>query len=379
MKILQLVNGLDIGAKSGGAAHFALELSQFLQNTGEQVGIAVLYRFQTDAERFWESALTARDIQINYLNDGPHLNLVAAFRHLKQLCSTREIQIIHSHTPVGSLLAILVKWQLGVLRVLRTEHTPLPWGRGFAGAVCRFLFTNFLFPACLDGEVGVSQPITTMLNRRLIARVFHRQASLIPPVLPEVYLRRIGGNAKGEPENKAFVLGSVGILRDIKRVDVLIKAMPAVLIKYPAAQLILVGGGDEREHLEALAAELHVQRSVHFLGPRKDVSEQLERMDLFVLPSQVEGLPTVILESWACGVPVIAADIPGTRALITNEANGWLVPVCDSHALAEKINFVLSEPGLRARARANAYEAVSAFTLQQVGPAYLELYRKMIR
>lgn len=378
MRILQLVNGLDIGAKSGGAAHFALELSQFLQKDGQQVSVAALYRFHTDAEKFWESILTARGIEVNYLHEGPHLNLVAAFRHLKRLCAAREIQIIHSHTPVGSLLAILVKRQMRRLRVLRTEHTPQPWGKSFAGAICRVLFTNFLFPACLDGEVGVSQPITTMLNQRLIARLLHRRAGFIPPVLPEAYIRRIGGNGKSEPENAAFVIGSVGILRDIKRIDVLLRAMPDVLIKYPAAQLVLVGGGDEQERLEALAGELHLQNSVHFLGPRKDVPEQLERMDLFVLPSQVEGLPTVILESWACGVPVIAADIPGTRALVTNDMNGWLVPPGESHALAEKMNFVLSDHGLRAHVRANAYETVSAFTLQQVGPAYLDTYRNLI-
>jgi len=110
------------------------------------------------------------------------------------------------------------------------------------------------------------------------------------------------------------------------------------------------------------------------MGARYDVPDLLGMMDLFVLPSFIEGLPTTILESWAIGTPVIGSDIPGIRAILTDGQEGWLVMAGDFHALAQKIITVLANLQERNQVRANGRQAVMAYTMEKVGSAYQDLY-----
>ena len=101
-------------------------------------------------------------------------------------------------------------------------------------------------------------------------------------------------------------------------------------------------------------------------------------MDLFVSSSLWEGLPTAILESMACGVPVIATDIPGTREIIQSQANGLLVPSKDPAALADAILNGLEQPGLMHQLSQHALETLERFTIPNVTKAYLDLYRQLL-
>ncbi len=379
MRIIQIVNGLDIGGKSGGAARFSLELSNYLHQRGEEVSIAVVHRFHTDAEKYWEDYIHRLGMEIIHLNPNDWLDLLQTIRTLKKECINRRIEILHCHSPVGSLASIITKWGIPNLRIVRTEHTPVPWGTNLLGKISRLLFTNLLFPICIDMEVGVSKPITNMLNKRIGAQWCHRSVKFIPPVLPEKYWKRINHPPKKEPTGGQYIIGSVGSLRKIKGYEYLLKAIALVREKYPAVELILVGDGEEKQTLEELSTKLHIQNAVQFLGARSDVLELLERMDLFVLPSFVEGLPTSILESWAVGTPVIGSDIPGIRAILSNEQYGWLVAPGDIHALALKIITVLANPQERDRVRVNARQAVTAYTIDKIGPDYQNIYSELLQ
>ncbi|HNS62958.1 MAG TPA: glycosyltransferase family 4 protein [Anaerolineaceae bacterium] len=374
MRILQIVNGLDIGSKSGGAAQFALELSAYLHDRGEEVHVAALYRFHTSVEQYWENQIRRAGMDVIYLNSNQRLNLLRTIGTLRNECVIRHIELLHTHTPVGSLAGIFIKWGTPYLKMVRTEHTPIPWGTSLLGNISRFLFTNLLFPICIDMEVGVSPPITDMLNRRAGVKWSHRSAIWIPPVLPDMYRRRLDDPYKAEPADGQYVIGSVGSLRKIKGYDDLLRAIALVREIYPAIKLMLVGDGEERRTLEELSNKLGLRNQVQFMGARYDVPDLLGMMDLFVLPSFIEGLPTTILESWAIGTPVIGSDIPGIRAILTDGQEGWLVMAGDFHALAQKIITVLANLQERNQVRANGRQAVMAYTMEKVGSAYQDLY-----
>jgi glycosyltransferase involved in cell wall biosynthesis len=116
-----------------------------------------------------------------------------------------------------------------------------------------------------------------------------------------------------------------------KGVDGLIQALPTL----PDVGLVIVGDGPLYADLVALAQRLGVQKRVRFVGavPKEQVSAYLRACDIFVLNSTYEGLPHVILEAIAAGLPAIATDVGGTREVLQDNPNGQLIPPGDAQAL----------------------------------------------
>ncbi|MDP9407258.1 MAG: glycosyltransferase, partial [Actinomycetota bacterium] len=125
-------------------------------------------------------------------------------------------------------------------------------------------------------------------------------------------------------------IGSVGRLVPVKGYDVLVEAV-RLLDGTLSADWVVVGEGPERARLERQAETLPVRFVGEVRDPR-DVAEFLRTLDVFVLPSRAEGLPNVVLEAAACGVPVVATEAPG---LSDAAAGAVLVPPDDAAALAD--------------------------------------------
>ena len=117
------------------------------------------------------------------------------------------------------------------------------------------------------------------------------------------------------------------------------------------------GGGPLGKRLKAQAAKLGVADRIawHGLRDRDFIFDLLSRADLFVLPSRLaksgdrDGLPNVLMEAQAFGVPVLATDVSGIPELVTHGANGWLIPERDPHALAEALLLLMRDNPLRRR------------------------------
>ncbi len=153
-------------------------------------------------------------VWMSYTLVQPALNLLRTIGTLRNECVI-EHNGTSSHAPVGSLAGIFIKWGTPYLKMVRTEHTPIPWGTSLLGNISRFLFTNLLFPICIDMEVGVSHRSRSCI-RRAGVKWSHRSAIWIPPVLPDMYRRRLDDPYKAEPTDGQYVIGSVGSLRKIK-------------------------------------------------------------------------------------------------------------------------------------------------------------------
>ncbi|MBW8041636.1 MAG: glycosyltransferase [Planctomycetes bacterium] len=134
----------------------------------------------------------------------------------------------------------------------------------------------------------------------------------------------------------AFVFGTVGRLSRNKGQIYLIKAFVKAKQMIPSANLIFVGEGPLRQDLEKDAAKMGVFDSIHFLGRRDDIEKIYKAIDVFVLPSiGSEGMPRVILEAMAAGVPCVGTKIGGTPEVICNNDIGYVVESRDSEALAQ--------------------------------------------
>lgn len=189
---------------------------------------------------------------------------------------------------------------------------------------------------------------------------------------------------RAEPESRkthytpiqAPLIFALGRLHPNKGFDVLIRALARV----PDAYLWLAGEGPLRAELEALAQELGVKPRVRFLGWREDVAPLFAAADLFVCPSRHEPLGNVVLEAWAQGLPVVAADALGPGTLIEHGENGLLAPTEDAQALAKAIKAVISQPALAEKLADKGLAAFEAgHTEEKVVSAYRAFFERITR
>jgi glycosyltransferase involved in cell wall biosynthesis len=152
----------------------------------------------------------------------------------------------------------------------------------------------------------------------------------------------------------------VACLRQEKRIEVLIASVPRILTRYPDVEFQIVGDGRCREQLMEVATALGVLPQVRFMGHRDDVPAILSESDLFVLPSESEASPNVILEAMAAGLPVVASNVGGIPELVTDGVTGSLVPPADSDALAAALLDLLDHPG-----RATAFGQAGRARIEQ--------------
>jgi glycosyltransferase involved in cell wall biosynthesis len=147
-------------------------------------------------------------------------------------------------------------------------------------------------------------------------------------------------------------IGAAGRLEPEKAFDLLIRAVHEINRAGVGCRLTVVGEGHDRARLEALVAELGLAGRVSLPGWQSDVRRWFEAMDVFALSSRREGLPNVLLEAMALGVPCVSTNIAGIPRLIADGVSGRLVPPDDLPALVAALREVLTSDATRERYRA---------------------------
>jgi glycosyltransferase involved in cell wall biosynthesis len=171
------------------------------------------------------------------------------------------------------------------------------------------------------------------------------------------------------------VIGSVGRLTAQKAYDEAVRALPAL----PGATLVLVGDGEERARLEALAAGLGVGERLVITGWAADARAYLPSFDVFVLPSRWEGMPLVILEAMHDGLPVVATDVGSVAEAVADGETGFVIPAGDGAALQDRLARLLADPALRERlGRRGRAVAAEHFTATAMARRYEALYREAL-
>jgi len=165
-----------------------------------------------------------------------------------------------------------------------------------------------------------------------------------------------------------------------KGIQYLIKALPLVLKKVPDAKLIMAGDGEMRNELEDLAERLGVEEHVKILGVfRDDVIKEFQKCGVSVLPSihKSEAFGIVILESMACGVPVITTDVSGTVYAAGNA--GIIIKPKDERALADAIIKVITNPKLAREMRRKGLAHAKEFDWRKITEKTEKIYKKALK
>lgn len=136
-----------------------------------------------------------------------------------------------------------------------------------------------------------------------------------------------------------------------------------------------VGSGPDEERLRGLVRGLGLAQQVSFAGwvAREDMAPRYREADLFAFPSYEEGMPNVVLEAMACGLPVVASDIPGVRGLVRDGENGLLVPPADAGAFSNALAGLLSDDAMLRRTGRESYRLAQGYSWASTATCYMEI------
>jgi glycosyltransferase involved in cell wall biosynthesis len=158
--------------------------------------------------------------------------------------------------------------------------------------------------------------------------------------------------------DEAFVLVMATRLARWKRVDRALSGMPLVRAVLPSALLLIVGDGEERTNLEALASDLRLGDAVRFVGavPQRDVARYMWAADLFLSLNELSNVGNPLLEAMACGKAIVTLDVGDTRDLIRDGKTGRLLSAGDDEAVATAVIDLARDPSRRRRLEEGARE-----------------------
>jgi glycosyltransferase involved in cell wall biosynthesis len=180
---------------------------------------------------------------------------------------------------------------------------------------------------------------------------------------------------------KRFVL-SVGHVERRKRHEDAIRAIAMINPKENGIHLGIAGGiHDQKYHeeLQSIIQELNVKDRVSFLGIRKDIIGLMKRAEALVLCSESEGVPWVLLEAMAVGLPIVASNIEGTNEAVLNGKTGILVPLANVKEYAQALSMLLSDPNVRETFAENSRKLLlDRFSAQGMVESVAMLYRRLL-
>ena len=175
------------------------------------------------------------------------------------------------------------------------------------------------------------------------------------------------------------VLVHVSNFRPVKNAKQVVEILHRLKQDFYPIKLLLVGDGPDRMPAEHLARELGVYDDVRFMGKQEGVSEILSIADVFIMPSGSETFGLAALEAMSCGVPVVASNIGGLPELVDHGVNGFLCPLDNVDAFAERIRQIVSSDTLQqSMGDAARKKAKDCFANEQVIPMYEALYEQTL-
>jgi glycosyltransferase involved in cell wall biosynthesis len=292
----------------------------------------------------------------------------------------KNFRILHSHRYKENLLATMLSCRCNVPLLVRTQHgAPEPfagWRRSkqnMIGVVDRFTARHFT-----DCVIGVSEELRGGLGRYVPAdrlAVIHNaiDTEAVTSALTVSEAKARLGLASESP-----VVGVAGRLEPIKRLDIFLEAARQIANTLPDARFVIAGEGRKAARLRRLAGEVGLGGSAMFLGQRDDVYDVLRAMDVLVLCSDHEGLPTSLLEALYLRVPVVARAVGGIPEVIEDGVSGVLVNTDAPSTLAQEcLSLLADEKRRKQMSVAGAQRVARAFSIEGAASEMAGLYRRL--
>ena len=362
LKILQIIQRSQLR----GAELFACQLSTELQKQGHQVDVLVLFGKRSDIFKF--------ELPFYYLeaNEQKRWWDFKTYKKLSSFIKKGEYDIVQANAgdtlKYASLSKKLYRWKAKF--VFRNANKI----SGFLTNRFKKNLNTWLMQE-VDFVASVSEECT--LDFKKIFPFIHNRIECLPIGVdlnsPKPYnsLNEIGISDDGP-----FILHVGGFMPE-KNHKGLIRIFSNLIQEIPNAKLLLIGEGKLKTETVALVSQMELSQNVVFLGRRSDVQQIMSCCQVLVLPSLIEGLPGVILESFVNKLPVVAYNVGGIKEVVVDQKTGWLVDADNETEFLKALKESLSLS--TETIRENAYSLVSYnYTNKSIAKRFFEFYQKAL-
>lgn len=342
----------------GGAEKMAAQLGCGLNS--EQFELEVFCIYGHALGNKMERDLQDKGIPIHYLGKKKGFSLPAVLKLFRALDSFGP-DLIHTHQYACVYAAV---WPLIRKKpFLHTVHT-LPAVENRRPA--RRMLTRWMVSKKRMIPVAISEG-----NQRMVADYYHIPRDRVPVVHNPVDVQRFASAAGKDDGSFRFI--TVGRFSKVKNQALMYRAFAAFLTHGYDAGLLMLGKGEEEANLKALAEELGISNRIDYAGYVDNVEDYLKSADVFLLSSDYEAQPLCVLEAMAAGLPVVSTDVGTVSDIVTD--NGILVPPGDAEAMAEAMERLYLDGGLRRDMSERASAHAAEYDISNTVAGYSELYR----
>jgi len=358
VRIVQLVEDLELG----GLERLAVDLALAQKQLGHHVLAYCLFNAGPLA-----ASLQAAGIPVVPFRKSPGFSISTVLAMAKRLRQD-HVDVIHGHNPGVHHYAALAARLAGVPACINTRHSVITSkGLPYQERYFRWVkpFTSHLVFVCdfvrmgLEPKLGYpAEKCSVILNGI--------------PLAPFVAHPAAPGS---RPPRIRF--GTIGRLVPAKGHSILIDAFARISQAAPDSELSIYGYGDLHAELAAQIARLGLAGRVRLEGRTENSPATLQGLDVFVFSSVNEGLPLVILEAMAAGLPIVTTGVGGIPEVLANES-AWVCPPGNADALASAMLLAVNCGDLQKRGEIARRLATSSYGLEHMTALYADLYRRLL-
>ena len=373
---------------SGGAEKVVLTLLQKFEQKNLDLDLVII-----EKEQFYElpkqvssTYLTQFDSLEKGLLKIPYLFICAP--KLKKHVEANNIKIVQSHLPRAIFINAFAKMigskhHAQAIIHARINFEDKPW---VLRKFIKWVYRKVLYQ--MDTVISICDVMKNEVNEYLDLKNHPNHLRIYNPHNLEK-IRKMSNEIPIDfifsPDKKYIIC--VGRWVGLKKFGDVIQALSQ--LENDNVELIFIGNGEEEMALKKITKALDLEKAVHFLGYRDNPYQYLSRADIYVLSSETEGLPNIIIESMVCGTPVISSDcISGPREILypTSDLNislknkiekgtyGILYPVGEVELLKEAINLLLENKDLCNEFIRKGYERIEEFDDFKITQKYIETF-----
>lgn len=367
--------------KHGGVEVVAHALATHMAQRGHEVNIFTTSIDAKDSVEIYKNTTIFR-YSVNFRINSGNISFKMFWKPLKH-----DVNVVHAHHGTMSLAGLRYAKRKKVPFILTYHGDPYKSYGGFISTISVYFHTKFLLNKILSGTDIIISPSEHYTNQSEFLRKYKDKVVTIPNGINikdfEIPYSKEQCRLKLDLPLYDNILLYLGALTPNKGPDLLIKAMPKVIKEITDVKLVVVGTGPMKEELKELSKTLGIYgyEYVRFDGFVGDVFKKAlyyKAADVFVFPTLKDIFGIVILESIACGTPIVASNIGGIPDVIKDGETGLLIPPKNPEALANAIIKILQDKTLSSRLSKNGKEEAKKYSWEKIAKDTEKLYKRVI-
>jgi len=379
IKIARIITRMDIGGAQQTVLylmrHLDPDLFEQIIITGEG-GLLLPELSSVPCLRHYVVSELNRRIGINGL-----LTDFKAIYKIRAILRSENPDISHTHTPKAGVIGRWASWWAGVPKIVHTFH-------GFGFGECHpslkrwfYVLTERLTGMITTQFIAVSE--TSRLRGQHYGFYLEKNCGLIRSgvdfssfqvTMPDKSKKKMELGLK--PSDR--IVGVVAGFKPPKGLHHFLDVARKILDRRPETKFLMVGDGELRTELESQVHRLYLDRAVKMLGWRRDIPDLLQIFDVFLLTSQWEGLPKVLLEAMSLGVPIVATAVDGVGEVVRSGETGYLTSPDNTTEMTERVLDLLENEALRVSMGKRSRLIVEPFSAQKMVQDYSNLYLRVM-